>query len=62
MTEYAMAKLAAEALCGDLARAPGVSISAPRLPRLLTDQTATTPPVPAADPIEAMLPLLRAQA
>jgi NAD(P)-dependent dehydrogenase (short-subunit alcohol dehydrogenase family) len=63
MTEYAMAKLAAEALCADLARsAPGVSISAPRLPRILTDQTATTPPVPADDPVEAMLPLLRAQA
>jgi NAD(P)-dependent dehydrogenase (short-subunit alcohol dehydrogenase family) len=62
MTEYVMAKLAAEMLCADLARsAPGVSIMVPRLPRILTDQTATTPPVPAEDPVEALLPLLRSQ-
>jgi NAD(P)-dependent dehydrogenase (short-subunit alcohol dehydrogenase family)/acyl dehydratase len=62
LTEYAMAKAAAEALCADLARrAPGVSMTVPRIPRTLTDQTATSPPVPAADPVEVMLPLLRAQ-
>jgi acyl dehydratase/NAD(P)-dependent dehydrogenase (short-subunit alcohol dehydrogenase family) len=62
MTEYAMAKSAAEALCADLARrTTGVSMLVPRIPRTLTDQTATSPPVPAADPIAVMLPLLRTQ-
>lgn len=62
MTEYAMAKAAGEILCADLARAHrGLAITAPRLPRILTDQTATVPPVPAADPVAVMLPLLRAQ-
>jgi NAD(P)-dependent dehydrogenase (short-subunit alcohol dehydrogenase family) len=63
MTAYAMAKAAGEILCQDLARdLPRVTISAPRLPRILTDQTATTPPVEAADAAEIMLPLLRAEA
>ena len=63
MTEYAMAKAAGEILCTDLARAhPGLRITVPRLPRILTDQTATVPPVPAADPVEVMLPLLHAEA
>lgn len=62
MTEYAMAKSAGEILCQELARAHrGLTVSAPRLPRVMTDQTATVPPVPAADPVEAMLPLLLAE-
>jgi NADP-dependent 3-hydroxy acid dehydrogenase YdfG len=62
LTEYAMAKAAAEALCADLARrAPGVSMRIPRIPRTLTDQTATSPPIPAADPVDVMLPLIREQ-
>jgi NADP-dependent 3-hydroxy acid dehydrogenase YdfG len=62
MTDYAMAKAAGEILCEDLRRAfPGVTIRAPRLPRILTDQTAVVPPVQAADAVEVMLPLLRAE-
>jgi hypothetical protein len=60
MTEYSMAKAAGEILCSELMRAhQGLSITVPRLPRIQTDQTATVPPVPAADPVEIMLPLLR---
>ncbi|HXJ00490.1 MAG TPA: SDR family NAD(P)-dependent oxidoreductase [Micropepsaceae bacterium] len=62
MTEYAMAKAAAEILCADLMKAtPGLSIAAPQIPRVLTDQTATVPPVETADAIGVMLPLLRAE-
>ena len=60
MTEYSMAKVAGEILCADLMRSfPGLAISMPRLPRIQTDQTATVPPVPAADALDIMLPLLR---
>ncbi|QEN85055.1 SDR family NAD(P)-dependent oxidoreductase [Labrys sp. KNU-23] len=60
MTEYAMAKAAGEQLCRDLKRRwPKSRYTVPRLPRINTDQTATVPPVPAADPIATMLPLLR---
>jgi len=62
MTEYAMAKAAAEVLLKDLAAArPGLAVMAPRLPRILTDQTASVPPVPTEDAVETLLPLLRAQ-
>jgi len=62
LTEYAMAKAAGEVLAADLARVDGkLSISTPRLPRVLTDQTATVPPVPSSDPVDIMLPLLREQ-
>ena len=61
ITEYAMAKAAGEILCADLMAAHRrLRIAAPRLPRIMTDQTATVPPVPAADPVETMLGLLRA--
>lgn len=61
MTEYAMAKSAGEQLCRDLLRqSPKVRILTPRLPRILTDQTATVPPVPAAEAISTMAPLLEA--
>ena len=63
MTEYSMAKAAGEILCADLMRSfPGLSITMPRLPRIQTDQTATVPPVEAADALEVMLPLLRLEA
>jgi hypothetical protein len=62
MTEYSMAKAAGEILCSELMRAHrGLSITVPRLPRIQTDQTATVPPVPAADAAEIMLPLLRSE-
>jgi hypothetical protein len=59
LAEYAMAKAAGEILATDLARAHrGLSIEVHRLPRVLTDQTAVVPPVPAADPLSVMAPLL----
>ena len=62
MTEYAMAKAAAEILCADLMKATaGLSIATPRIPRVLTDQTASVPPVETADAASVMLPLLRAE-
>lgn len=62
MTEYAMAKSAGEILCHDLARAaPGLSITTPRLPRVLTDQTAIAIPVRSERAEAVMLPLLRAE-
>jgi acyl dehydratase/NADP-dependent 3-hydroxy acid dehydrogenase YdfG len=62
MTEYAMAKAAGEVLCADLRRvAPELSIATPRIPRVLTDQTATVPPVESADASSVMLALLRAE-
>jgi NAD(P)-dependent dehydrogenase (short-subunit alcohol dehydrogenase family)/acyl dehydratase len=60
MTEYAMAKAAAEILCDDLKRGwPGLHIHAARLPRLLTDQTATMAATESADPVAVLLPLVR---
>lgn len=60
MAEYAMAKAAGELLCVDLMRRHrNLIVTAPRLPRVLTDQTATVPPVMVADPIQVLLPLLR---
>jgi NAD(P)-dependent dehydrogenase (short-subunit alcohol dehydrogenase family) len=59
MTEYAMAKAAGEILAADLGRGrPGLTVRVERLPRILTDQTATVPPVPAADPVEVMAGIL----
>lgn len=59
MTEYAMAKAAGEILCRDLAKAyPLLNIGIHRLPRVMTDQTATVPPVAAPSALEAILPLL----
>lgn len=60
MTEYTMAKAAGEILCTDLARRlPRLRIVTSRLPRILTDQTATNQPVAFADPVAVMLPLIR---
>ena len=60
MVEYSMAKAAAEILCEGMNRSAGrVRVVVERLPRLLTDQTATVPPVAAGDPLEVMLPVIR---
>lgn len=60
MTEYAMAKAAGEVLCGDLNQSwLGMQIVQVRLPRLLTDQTATLIPAKAANPVEVILPIIR---
>ena len=49
MLEYAMAKIAGETLCDALMRTlPGLHVDVERLPRTLTDQTATIVPVEAA--------------
>jgi hypothetical protein len=61
MTEYSMAKTAGEILCKDMERGmPNLRILIDRLPRILTDQTATVARAETADPIEVMLPLIRA--
>jgi NAD(P)-dependent dehydrogenase (short-subunit alcohol dehydrogenase family) len=60
MAEYSMAKMAGEILCESMNRAAGrIRVVVERLPRLLTDQTATVPPVEAGDPLEVMLPVIR---
>jgi acyl dehydratase/NAD(P)-dependent dehydrogenase (short-subunit alcohol dehydrogenase family) len=60
LAEYSMAKLAGESLCSAMNRAAeGVRVIVERLPRLLTDQTATVPPVRNGDPLEVMLPIIR---
>jgi acyl dehydratase len=60
MTEYTMAKAAGEVLCADMTAFGRWSrIVMTRLPRLPTDQTATLYDDDAADPVEAMLPIVR---
>jgi len=60
MTEYAMAKAAGEVLCTDLHRFwPGIHIISVRLPRLLTDQTATMFPTETASTVDLILPIIR---
>jgi NAD(P)-dependent dehydrogenase (short-subunit alcohol dehydrogenase family) len=60
MTEYSMAKAAGEMLCADMQQAvPNLRIVINRLPRILTDQTATVATAESADPIGVMLPLVR---
>lgn len=60
MTEYAMAKAAGEILAADFGRfSRGLRVVIERLPRILTDQTATVMPVPAADAADVMLPIIR---
>jgi acyl dehydratase len=60
MTEYAMAKAAAEGLCADIQRleSPG-PILVRRLPRLPTDQTASVQELANIDPIDVILPIIR---
>ena len=60
MTEYAMAKAAGEVLCADLNRSwPRMHIMNVRLPRLLTDQTATVIPTENANSVDVILPIVR---
>jgi NAD(P)-dependent dehydrogenase (short-subunit alcohol dehydrogenase family) len=60
LTEYAAAKAAGEALCRQLDRAnDGWRVVIRRLPRVSTDQTASILRVPALDPLDAVLPVVR---
>lgn len=60
LTEYAMAKAMGEILCADIGRfMPAVRVTVKRLPRLLSDQTATVAAVETAPAIDVLLPLIR---
>jgi NAD(P)-dependent dehydrogenase (short-subunit alcohol dehydrogenase family) len=60
LTEYAAAKAAGESLCRTLQRPDdGLRIHVRRLPRVKTDQTASLLTVPALDPFDAALPIVR---
>lgn len=60
MTEYAMAKAAAEVLADDLNRAlDNVRVVHTRLPRLATDQTASILKVEVGSNVDVLLPVLR---
>jgi hypothetical protein len=60
MTEYSMAKAAAETLCADLSKfVAGMHIMVRRLPRLPTDQTSSVMQGKTQDPIEVLLPIVR---
>ncbi|MGA7158715.1 MAG: MaoC/PaaZ C-terminal domain-containing protein [Acidobacteriaceae bacterium] len=60
MTEYTMAKAAGEVLCDDInAFMLPLRVIVKRLPRLLTDQTASNTVVETASAIETMLPIIR---
>jgi hypothetical protein len=60
MTEYSMAKMAGEMLCDKINRAGGrTHIIVKRLPRLLTDQTATVFPMTRDESLKVMLPVVR---
>jgi acyl dehydratase len=60
MTEYSMVKMAGELLCADMNRSHrDLRIHVKRLPRVLTDQTASVTPIETADPVAIMLPAIR---
>jgi len=60
LTEYATAKAAGECVCRGIAEQHARSlIVIRRLPRIATDQTASILAVPALDPLDAMLPIVR---
>lgn len=60
ITEYAMSKAAGEILCADLNRQiKNLRVVTTRLPRILTDQTASISEVESADALDTMLPLVR---
>jgi len=60
MTEYSIAKMAGEMLCDRINRAGGrTHIIVKRLPRLLTDQTATVLPMTRDESLKVMLPVVR---
>ena len=61
LVEYAMAKAAGEILCAGLMRqVSGLKVVVGRLPRVLTDQTATIAQVENADSLTTMLPFIHA--
>lgn len=63
LAEYAKAKAEGEALCMRLnTDRSRLDILMPRLPRTATDQTQALLQIPAADPVEVMLPLIRRMA
>lgn len=60
MTEYAMAKAAGEILCAELNdEHKNILFKVVRLPRVLTDQTATVVAEDSADALSIMLPIVR---
>lgn len=60
LTEYAMAKAAAEILADDVNRSFNkVSIAVTRLPRLSTDQTTSVLKMSSGDNLDALLPVIR---
>jgi acyl dehydratase/NADP-dependent 3-hydroxy acid dehydrogenase YdfG len=60
LVEYAMAKAAGEILCQEMPRLfRGMSVHVERLPRLLTDQTASVVPQSLPDPAEVVVAILR---
>jgi hypothetical protein len=60
MTEYTMAKAAGEVLCTDInAFMPPLRVVVKRLPRLLTDQTASNTAAETVRTIDTMLPIIR---
>ena len=60
LTEYAMAKAAAEILADDVNRSfSKVSIVVTRLPRLSTDQTTSVLKMSSSDNLDALLPAIR---
>jgi NAD(P)-dependent dehydrogenase (short-subunit alcohol dehydrogenase family) len=60
MTEYAIAKAAGEVLCAEMnASLAPMHVTASRLPRLPTDQTASLTSAATAHPLETLLPIIR---
>ena len=60
MTEYAMIKAAGEILCEEMSATEGFPlVISRRLPRMLTDQTATLARVTTDDALTTMLPVVR---
>jgi hypothetical protein len=59
LAEYAAAKLEGERLCARLSAEGPLTVLAPRLPRIETDQTLTLQPAEAADAVDVLLPLIR---
>ena len=58
--EYTMAKVAGEILCANMNRAnTRTRVVVSRLPRLMTDQTATVVPATTAEPLDVLLPVIR---
>ena len=59
MTEYAMIKAAGEILCEEMSQTEGFPhVVSRRLPRMLTDQTATLARVSTDDALAVMLPIV----